>query len=102
MAATESPRASELRVRSNTVRAAFARSVLDWGESRRRDLPWRGTRDPWHVLVSEVMLQQTQATRVVEPYRRFIEQFPTPALCAANGPGAVVRAWAGLGYNRRA
>ena len=67
-----------------------------------RDLPWRATRDPWLVLVSEVMLQQTQAPRVVAPFRRFVERFPTPAACAAAGTAEVVRAWAGLGYNRRA
>ena len=64
---------------SRTERTAFARPVLGWGEHHRRDLPWRSTRDPWRVLVSEVMLQQTQAPRVVEPYGRFIKQFPTPA-----------------------
>jgi len=80
----------------------FRCDVLAWGEVNRRDLPWRATKDPWHVLVSEVMLQQTQVARVVDPYRRFIERFPTPAACAAAGAPAVVRAWAGLGYNRRA
>ena len=81
---------------------ALRRSVLTWGERNRRDLPWRHTRDPWAVLVSEVMLQQTQAFRVVAPYGRFMERFCDPATCAAAGPAEVVRAWAGLGYNRRA
>lgn len=81
---------------------ALRRAVLRWGDAHRRDLPWRETRDPWLVLVSEVMLQQTQVPRVVGPYLRFTEQFPTPAACAAAGAPAVVRAWAGLGYNRRA
>ncbi len=67
-----------------------------------RDLPWRATRDPWLVLVSEVMLQQTQASRVVAPFTRFTARFPTAAACAAAGTAEVVRAWAGLGYNRRA
>ena len=67
-----------------------------------RDLPWRATRDPWAVLVSEVMLQQTQAGRVVGPFCRFVTRFPTPAACAAATLGEVVQAWAGLGYNRRA
>lgn len=67
-----------------------------------RDLPWRRTRDPWAVLVSETMLQQTQVARVLGPYRAFLDRFPTPAACAAASPGEVVRAWAGLGYNRRA
>jgi A/G-specific adenine glycosylase len=73
-----------------------------WGETHRRHLPWRDTRDPWAVLVSEVMLQQTQAQRVIEPYARFLERFPTPAVCAASEVGDVLRLWGGLGYNRRA
>ncbi len=77
-------------------------AVLQWGSRHRRDLPWRTTRDPWLVLVSEVMLQQTQADRVVGPYGRFVERFPTATACAAAEPADVVRAWAGLGYNRRA
>jgi A/G-specific adenine glycosylase len=67
-----------------------------------RPLPWRATRDPWAVLVSECMLQQTQAARVHSAYLGFLERFPTPAACAGARPGEVVRAWAGLGYNRRA
>jgi A/G-specific adenine glycosylase len=80
----------------------FQAAVLAWGDQHRRDLPWRATRDPWAILVSEVMLQQTQVPRVVEPYHRFLRSFPTPADCAAAGSADVVRAWAGLGYNRRA
>ena len=76
--------------------------MLDWGTAHRRDLPWRHTRDPWAVLVSEVMLQQTQADRVVPHYRAFLDRFPTPAACARARPAAVVRIWSGLGYNRRA
>ena len=67
-----------------------------------RDLPWRRTRDPWAVLVSEVMLQQTQVARVVPRYAAFLSRFPTTASCAASPVGDVVRLWAGLGYNRRA
>ncbi len=80
----------------------FGQRVLDWGAEHRRDLPWRRTRDPWHILVSEVMLQQTQVERVVPHYERFTLQFPDPATCAAAGPAEVVRHWSGLGYNRRA
>jgi A/G-specific adenine glycosylase len=80
----------------------FRRSVLEWGGANRRDLPWRRTRDPWAILVSEVMLQQTQVTRVVPHYERFLAAFPTPAACARAGATAVVRQWSGLGYNRRA
>lgn len=67
-----------------------------------RDLPWRRTRDPWAVLVAEVMLQQTQVPRVVPRWHDFLERFPTPRRCAAASVGDVVRAWQGLGYNRRA
>jgi A/G-specific adenine glycosylase len=78
------------------------RSILRWGAENRRDLPWRRTRDPWAILVSEVMLQQTQAARVVAPFGRFVARFPDARACAAARPAEVVRAWAGLGYNRRA
>jgi A/G-specific adenine glycosylase len=77
-------------------------SLLAWGDRTRRDLPWRRTRDPWAVLVSELMLQQTQVARVVARWPEFLARFPTPSSCAAAPAGDVVRAWAGLGYNRRA
>ncbi|MEO0491894.1 MAG: A/G-specific adenine glycosylase [Actinomycetota bacterium] len=77
------------------------RAVLGWGERSLRDLPWRRTRDPWAILVSETMLQQTQVARVVDRLPRFLERFPTPADCAAAPAGDVVEEWAGLGYNRR-
>jgi A/G-specific adenine glycosylase len=76
--------------------------VLDWGAAHRRELPWRHTRDPWRILVSEVMLQQTQAERVIGSYTAFLEAFPGVDDCARAGPGDVVRLWSGLGYNRRA
>jgi len=76
--------------------------LLGWWEAERRDLPWRRTRDPWAVLVSELMLQQTQVARVEPRWHRFLERFPTPAACASAGAGAVIEEWAGLGYNRRA
>jgi A/G-specific adenine glycosylase len=78
------------------------RAVLGIGRSGLRPFPWRETRDPWAVLVSEVMLQQTQATRVVAPFLGFLERFPTASACAHAGLGPVLEAWAGLGYNRRA
>ena len=77
-------------------------ALLRWYERESRDLPWRRTRDPWAILVSEVMLQQTQAARVVPYYERFLARFPDPAACAAAPAAAVLRAWSGLGYNRRA
>ncbi len=67
-----------------------------------RDLPWRRTRDPWAVLVSEAMLQQTQVLRVAPRWARFLDRFPSPSACAEATAGAVVTEWAGLGYNRRA
>ena len=67
-----------------------------------RDLPWRRTHDPYEVLVSEVMLQQTQASRVTPAFDRFIRRFPTLGALAAAPLGAVLREWSGLGYNRRA
>ena len=80
----------------------FQVALLAWGDSTRRDLPWRHTRDPWAVLVSELMLQQTQVARVMPRYHAFLAWFPTPTVCAEAPVGEVVRAWAGLGYNRRA
>ena len=64
--------------------------------------PWRRTRDPWHILSSEVMLQQTQAHRVIEPYRRWVERFPTPPPAPGPDPPRRCGRWAGLGYNGRA
>ncbi len=93
-----------LPVTSSTHPALTARQrdLLAWGEQVRRDLPWRRTRDPWAILVSELMLQQTQVDRVVPRYEAFLERFPTPADAAAAAPGEILRAWEGLGYNRRA
>ena len=87
---------------NGAARAALRRAVLRFGRTGLRPLPWRATRDPWAILVSEVMHQQTPVARVIEPYRAFLGRFPTPAACAQASPAAVVRAWAGLGYNRRA
>ena len=81
---------------------ALQETLLGWGEATRRDLPWRRTRDPWAVLVSELMLQETQVARVVPRYVAFLDKFPTPSAAAAAPVGEVVKAWAGLGYNRRA
>ena len=81
---------------------ALREAVLAWGATAGRDLPWRHTRDPWAVLVSELMLQQTQVARVAPRWTAFLERFPTPAACAAASVGDVLRAWQGLGYNRRA
>lgn len=78
------------------------RALLDWSDTHGRDLPWRRTRDPWAILVSEVMLQQTQVTRVVPVWTAFLDRFPTATDCANAEQSAVVTAWHGMGYNRRA
>lgn len=77
-------------------------ALLAWGVPRLRDLPWRRERDPWRILVAEVMLQQTQVDRVVPKWRAFLDAFPTPADCADAALGDVLRLWQGLGYPRRA
>ncbi len=78
-------------------------TLVHWYEEHgRHDLPWRRTRDRWAVLVSEVMLHQTQVPRVAAVYDDFLARFPTPAAMAAAGPGAVIEAWGRLGYPRRA
>jgi len=76
--------------------------LLTWWDGQRRDLPWRRTRDPWEVLVCEVMAQQTQVARVAERWRPFLDRFPDPAALAATPVADVIRAWTGMGYNRRA
>ena len=76
--------------------------LLAWFRANARDLPWRRTRDPYAVLVSEVMLQQTQVDRVIPHYRAFLDRFPTTDALAAAPTADVIRQWAGLGYNRRA
>jgi A/G-specific adenine glycosylase len=78
------------------------RLLMDWYSAARRDLPWRRTRDPWHILLSEVMLQQTRVTAVIPYYERFVERYPTPADFAAAAEPDVLRLWSGLGYYSRA
>jgi A/G-specific adenine glycosylase len=77
-------------------------SLLAWFEANGRDLPWRRTRDPYAILVSEVMLQQTQVERVVPRYLAWLERWPRVEALAATSPAEVIREWQGLGYNRRA
>jgi A/G-specific adenine glycosylase len=76
--------------------------LLAWFAEHGRDLPWRRTRDPYAILVSEVMLQQTQAARVVPRYLEWLERWPTVEALAGASTVEVLRAWQGLGYNRRA
>lgn len=80
----------------------FHSLLLEWYAAHARDLPWRRTSDPYAILVSEVMLQQTQAERVVPKYQEFLQRFPTFGSLAAASTAEVIRAWAPLGYNRRA
>jgi len=75
---------------------------LAWFRRAARDLPWRNTRDPYEVIVSEFMLQQTQVSRVLEYYPRFLKRFPTVYKLAAAKPKAVMESWEGLGYYARA
>jgi A/G-specific adenine glycosylase len=77
-------------------------ALLVWYRGHGRDLPWRRTRDPYAILVSEVMLQQTQVERVIPRYNAWLERWPTVEALAAAPVGEVIRAWQGLGYNRRA
>jgi A/G-specific adenine glycosylase len=76
--------------------------LLAWFREHGRDLPWRRTRDPYAILVSEVMLQQTQAARVAPHFVAWLERWPTVEALAAAPTADVLRAWQGLGYNRRA
>src|SRR5215471_18248512 len=75
--------------------------LLAWFQANGRDLPWRKTQDPYAILVSEVMLQQTQVARVLPRYRAWLVRWPTIDALANATPADVIRAWQGLGYNRR-
>ena len=83
-------------------RLAFGRKLRAWYRANARDLPWRRTRDPYHILVSELMLQQTQVSRVVPKYSDFLARFPTLESVARSRPARVMEAWSGLGYYARA
>jgi A/G-specific adenine glycosylase len=85
-----------------TAAATMQKVLLAWYGESRRDLPWRDTHDPYAILLSEVMLQQTQVVRVVPRYLEWLERWPTVEALAAASPADVIRAWSGLGYNRRA
>lgn len=89
-------------MRRNERNSRFSREILRWYGKNRRDLPWRRTRDPFRILVSEVMLQQTQVDRVRTKYAAFLRRFPTVRALARAPRAAVLHAWSGLGYNNRA
>ena len=82
--------------------AIFRRRLLAWYDAHRRDLPWRKNRDPYRIWLSEIMLQQTRVAAVVEKYAQFLRLFPTVQALAASSQSAVLAAWSGLGYYRRA
>lgn len=85
-----------------TLRNKLQRLLLTWYAANKRDLPWRKTKDPYKILVSEIMLQQTQVEQVIPYYRRFIKRFPTITKLAKSSPDDVLKIWEGLGYYRRA
>jgi A/G-specific adenine glycosylase len=85
-----------------TAGLEFGRRLRAWYRRNARDLPWRRTRDPYEVLISELVLQQTQVIRVVPRYGEFLRRFPTLASVAASEPAQVMEAWEGLGYYARA
>jgi A/G-specific adenine glycosylase len=97
----EKPERTGGPIPTNTT-ASFRSHLLTWWENNRRDLPWRHTRDPYRILVSEVMLQQTQVDRVIPYYYAWLEAFPAVEDLAAAPVAEVIRLWKGLGYNRRA
>lgn len=88
--------------KSNPRTIRFRRRLAAWFRRAGRDLPWRQTRDPYRVVVSEVMLQQTQVSRVLDYYPAFLDRYPSIHHLAAARPRAVREAWDGLGYYRRA
>jgi A/G-specific adenine glycosylase len=87
---------------TSSTLAAMEAQLLDWYRENGRDLPWRRTNDPYAVLVSEVMLQQTQVQRVIPRYERWLGRWPTARALAAAPAAEVIVEWQGLGYNRRA
>ena len=91
------PRAPTLSIKPD-----FQRQLLAWYDRNRRDLPWRGQRDPYKVWLSEIMLQQTRVAVVTDYYRKFLQRFPSVQALAASRLSSVLAAWSGLGYYRRA
>src|SRR5882724_1943015 len=82
--------------------SGFRHALLSWYDQNRRDLPWRKSRDPYRIWLSEIMLQQTRVGAVLEHYRLFLERFPDVTTLASAEESAVLAAWSGLGYYRRA
>lgn len=95
------PRVSLLEI-PQAEKKSFQRRLLSWFSARKRDLPWRGTRDPYRIWLSEIMLQQTRVAAVISYYERFLEKFPTVEALARARTETVLARWAGLGYYSRA
>jgi A/G-specific adenine glycosylase len=87
---------------SNSQPPRFRRRLLAWYDEHHRDLPWRTSRDPYRVWLSEIMLQQTRVAAVIEHYQEFLRRFPTVEKLAASREASVLAVWSGLGYYRRA
>ena len=96
------PAVSPAPLTSGKSLTAFRRVLLGWYDRHRRDLPWRKTHDPYRIWISEIMLQQTRVAAVLDHYRIFLERFPNVQALAAASEDAVLAAWSGLGYYRRA
>lgn len=82
--------------------SSFQKKIWDYFKKNKRDFPWRETSNPYHILVSEIMLQQTQTNRVLPKYEAFLKEFPTIKDLAQSSNEEVLKMWSGLGYNRRA
>jgi A/G-specific adenine glycosylase len=93
---------SEPRLFGKQNTSLFRQKLLNWYETNKRDLPWRKSRDPYHIWLSEIMLQQTRVAAVIEHYRQFLGRFPTIEKLAAARESSVLAVWSGLGYYRRA
>jgi len=90
------------RIQDRVIKPEFRKQLLGWYDAHARDLPWRQSRDPYHVWVSEIMLQQTRVAAMIEHYHEFLRRFPTVQKLAAAREASVLAAWSGLGYYRRA
>lgn len=97
-----SARAERVHPWAPARRRAFRRTLLAWFDREQRDMPWRGTRDPWAILVSEILLQQTRVETGTRYYHSLLARFPTPVHLARADDDALMKAWEGLGYYRRA
>src|SRR5215470_20238271 len=87
---------------SGAALTRFRKNLLAWFSQFQRDLPWRRTRDPYHIWLSEIMLQQTRVRAVIPYYERFLERFPSVDALASAPEEEVLRVWSGLGYYSRA